>query len=97
MLGDTRRLCIAGALANNYGSASADKTASILERPNVSFYSSDSLHSDTDTEKLQAIVDKVAQRSYRANIAETVDFGDMMEVHRKMEANAYAGKVAVIL
>ena len=97
MLGDTRRLCIAGALADNYSTASTDQTPSILDRPNVSFYSSDSIHSDTDTGKLQAIVDKVAQKSYSVNIAETVDFGEMIEVHRKMEANAYAGKVVAIL
>ena len=97
MLGDTRRLCIAGTLADNYGTASTDETASMLERPNVSFYSSDAIHSDTDTGKLQAIVDKVAQRSYSVNIAETVDFGKMIEVHRNMEANAYAGKVVAIL
>ena len=97
MLGDTRRLCIAGALADNYGTASTDDTASILDRPNVSFYSSDSIHSDTDTAKLQAIVDKVAQRSYRVNIAEIVDFGGIVDAHHKMEANAYAGKVVAIL
>ncbi len=97
MLGDTRRLCIGGALADNYGTASTDDTASILERPNVSFYSSDSIHSDTHTAKLQAIVDKVAQKSYRVNVAETVDFDEMIGVHRKMEMNAYAGKVVAIL
>ena len=97
MLGDTRRLCIGGSLADNYGTASTDETASILERPNVSFYSSDSIHSDTDTAKLQAIGDKVAQKSYSVNIAEVIDFNEMIEVHRKMEDNAYAGKVVATL
>jgi methyl coenzyme M reductase beta subunit len=58
-------------------------------------YSSDTLTTATATPVLQSIVDRVAAGSYRANIHEALDFGDVPRGHTIMESNLATGKLVV--
>ena len=91
------RLTIAGSLAESYRTASSSTVGQAMARDDVDFYASEDLETTRDTPILQAIVDKVADGSYRAGIDRVVGFGDLVEAHEGMEANAYAGKVVVVL
>jgi NADPH:quinone reductase-like Zn-dependent oxidoreductase len=61
----------------------------------LTMYSSDTLTTATATPVLQSIVDRVAAGSYRANIHEALDFGDVPRGHTIMESNLATGKLVV--
>ncbi|MEM9464645.1 MAG: zinc-binding dehydrogenase [Actinomycetota bacterium] len=90
-------LCVAGSLAESYATAPHASVRTVFEREDVTFYSSESLNADTDTTTLQQVVDRVDGGVYRPGVAEVIAFGELPEAHRRMEANAYAGKVVVDL
>lgn len=96
MMAPPAMLCLAGSLAESYGSAPA-AADEIFARDNVTFYSSETLEADRDGANLQEIVARVESGDYRTNIAEILDFTDVPAGHEGMEANAYAGKVVVVL
>ena len=97
LLADGGRLTIAGSLAESYRTASSSTVGQAMARSDVDFFSSEELETSRDTPVLQAMVDKVADGSYRAGIDRIVGFGDLVEAHEGMEANAHAGKVVVAL
>ncbi len=96
LLGGEGRLCVAGSLADSYGTA-ATGGGDVFDRANVGFYSSETLDQTVDTPRLQRVVDGVADGTYAVNIAEVVGFEEVVDAHRRMEANAFAGKVVVDL
>lgn len=97
MLASGGRICIAGSLAESYGTAAVGTVADVVRRDHVGFYSSETLDTTADTPTLQATVDRVADGTYRAGIDRVIGFDDLVGAHEEMEANAFAGKVVVDL
>ncbi|MEM9563463.1 MAG: zinc-binding dehydrogenase [Actinomycetota bacterium] len=97
LLGDGGRICLAGSLAESYGTAAVGSVPDAFRRNDVGFYSSETLDAAIETPILQAMVDRVADGTHAAGIDRVVGFGDLVEAHEAMEANAFAGKVVVDL
>ncbi|MEM7274298.1 MAG: zinc-binding dehydrogenase [Actinomycetota bacterium] len=90
-------LCLAGSLADSYATEPAGGAATAFARDDVTFYSSEGLTAAVDTAHLQTIVDKVEAGTYSANIDTVLPFDRLVEAHRRMEANEFAGKVVIAL
>ena len=96
MLADGGVVCLAGSLADSYGSAPSSTAAAAFARPDVTFYSSETIDAATETKILQSMVDRVAAGDYEVNIDTVFGFDELVEAHRQMEANRFAGKAVVL-
>ena len=91
------RICLAGSLADSYGTSEAASFARALIRSGVSFFSSEKLHVEKDGQNLQTIVERVEEAVYNPCIDAVYDFEDLVEAHKQMEQNAFCGKVVIVL
>lgn len=97
LLADRGTVCLAGSLAEGYGTADTTGVDAAFERDEVTFYSSETLTADRHTAVLQQVVDRVAAGEYRTGIDAVIPFELVPEAHRRMEANGFSGKVVVDL
>ncbi len=91
------RICLAGSLAESYGTAAVGSVPGAFQRDDVDFFSSETLDAAIETPILQTIVDRVGDGTYAAGIDRVIPFDELVEAHEGMEANAFAGKVVVDL
>lgn len=97
MLGVSGKICLAGSLAESYQTDKHADFREVLEDKRIGFYGSDKLHVDKDGETLQYIVEQVEKGNYSPNIDAIYPFEDLVEAHRNMDQNAFAGKVVIRL
>lgn len=97
MLSPQGKICLAGSLAESYGTSIHADFRAALQDPRIGFYGSDTLHADKDREKLQTIVDRVEAGVYQPNIDAIYPFEELVEAHKQIDANAFAGKVVITL
>ncbi len=97
MLAPGGELCLAGSLAESYKNSPHVDQQTIFSKDNISYYSSEELHSDKDTSVLQAVVNNVERGVYNTCIDAVFSFGDVVKAHELMEQNAFAGKVVIDL
>ncbi len=95
MLAKGGRICLAGSLADSYGTSKSADFKDVLSLPNTSFFSSEGLHSSKDTQNLQTIIDRVEKGFYKPYIDAVFDFEDMVIAHQKMDRNEFTGKVVI--
>lgn len=95
MLARGGMVCLAGSLAESYDTGAISTVGQAFERQDVTFYSSETLDQRVDASVLQVIVDRVSSGMYETNIASVVDFEGLLGAHRRIEANAFVGKVVV--
>ena len=93
------RLCIAGSLADSYDNDGAAKLklAATLAMPSNTFYSSETLNSKTDTQKLQNIIKKVENGVYKTNIFKLFSFDELIDAHIMMDKSQACGKLVVVI
>ncbi len=91
------RVAIAGSLAASYGTAAAGSVGGFMSRPDVDFFSSEEIHTDTETALVNEVLAGLASGRFAAGIDSVIGFDELVDAHRSMEANAYAGKVVVDL
>ena len=91
------RVAIAGSLAASYGTAAAGSVGGFMSRPDVDFFSSEEIHTDTETALANEVLAGLASGRFAAGIDSVIGFDELVDAHRSMEANAYAGKVVVDL
>lgn len=97
MLADGGRITIAGSLAASYDTDRADRVGELMARPDVAFYASEDIHTDIETAVLREVLAGVATGRFAPGIDAVIGFDELVDAHRSMEANAYAGKVVVDL
>lgn len=95
MLAEGGRICLAGSLADSYGTSTSANFAKVLEAPHVNFFRSDELHVDKDGQNLQTILNRVSDGSYQPYIDAIYPFEKLVEAHQLMDKNAFAGKVVI--
>lgn len=95
MLAKGGRICLAGSLADSYGTSPSADFAKVLEAPHVNFFRSDELHVDKDGQNLQTILDRVASGDYQPYIDCIYPFEKLVEAHQMMDKNTFAGKVVI--
>lgn len=90
-------LCLAGSLADSYGTAKAGSFMKAMIKPRVGFYDSGTISVAKDGAKIQQIVERVEQGIYNPHIAATFDFEELPKAHEMMDKNAFAGKVVIVV
>jgi NADPH:quinone reductase-like Zn-dependent oxidoreductase len=95
MLSESGMICLAGSLADSYGTSKSADFIEALKDPRIDFYGSDRLHVDKDGKNLQTIIDRVEAGIYKPNIDAIYEFKDLQQAHIKMDNNQFAGKVVI--
>ena len=95
LLGNDGRICLAGSLADSYGTSKAGDFQEALKDPRISFFGSDFLHVDKDGDNLQTMIDRVESGHYNPHIDAVYDFEQLVEAHQKMDNNEFNGKVVI--
>ncbi|MEL6356278.1 MAG: zinc-binding dehydrogenase [Bacteroidota bacterium] len=97
MLAKRGRLCVAGSLADSYETEKPANDLTLFARPNVGFYSSETLTAEKNGPILQNIVHRFEKGDYQPHIDAVYDFDDLPTTHEKMDNNGFCGKVVVKL
>ena len=95
MLSEGGRICLAGSLADSYGTSPSADFREALSLPNITFFSSEELHVDKDGKNLQTIIIRIEKGQYQPNIDAIFEFGELVGAHERMDRNEFAGKVVV--
>ncbi|MEL6535876.1 MAG: zinc-binding dehydrogenase [Bacteroidota bacterium] len=95
MLAPNGRVCLAGSLAESYGTAAPQDFREALEKSAVGYFSSEELHVSKDGTNLQMMVDRMENGQYAPHIDTVYDFEELPAAHAAMDANQFAGKVVV--
>ena len=90
-------LCLAGSLADSYGTDKAGSFMKAMIKPRVGFYDSGTLSVTKDGVNLQQIVQRVEQGIYNPYIDAVFDFSELSKAHEMMDKNAFAGKVVILV
>ncbi|GAB5557382.1 MAG: zinc-binding alcohol dehydrogenase family protein [Schleiferiaceae bacterium] len=86
-------LCMVGFLGNQWDYKFFPWMPSTI---NLTIYSSETIHSTTQTQALQTIVQKVEQGIYKPNIHQVFPFDKLPIAQQLMEENRAAGKLVVL-
>ena len=90
-------VCLAGSLADSYGTEAAGSFAKAMIKPRVGFYDSGTISVKKDGGNMQEIVRRVEKGIYQPHIDTVFPFEDLPKAHAQMDKNAFAGKVVVTL
>ena len=95
MVGPDGRICLAGSLAESYGTnVSADFTKALAD-PRVSFYASEDLNVEQDGRTLQMIIERVEKGEYKLFNDSIFPFSELVRAHEQMDRNGFTGKVVI--
>ena len=88
-------ICLAGGLSGTVKNGNKVNFKEALANPYIDFFSSETVHSATHTERIQEVIDHIEQGHYKVTIDGRFHFSELVKAHEQMEQNLFAGKLVV--